>query len=448
MDIITTVIILIVVTVMIITVFYYCIGWKINLSPNATIISLIAVVVIVIGIIFLLSKTREVTEPRITIDKGKFIWLEQKDWLQKPIVPLSDNTLLGGIMFDDDRYDPKLDTLQKLYLGKRIQEKQAWLLRGTVNKNINFWNFTLFKMSDNPDKSLQQIGYSINNEMVKDSRNGDDIIIIVSPTYKLAEYIANQIHQKDYGKKMSDDRHVIFRYFPIPDFDASVNYTLLYEATRNAAGALPKFKCSRYTYWVDDPKEKNIFPFFPVERIKKIKTIADTTIDEYKTLGPDINIFDRQIENQIKDYKYKRVATFLPQHSMDYLYSSTDIMEVSPGDSITVGIIDHSSTGKCLYSELLYMDYDTFKIYDSKIISFYDPASIDKNGKIKIFINFVPEGITRIVVFERIVVDLSTHVGPDKETIIPCRVYNNGPNRQIHVHLTLDNPSQCYKNFK
>jgi hypothetical protein len=374
-----------------------------------------AIIVVFIAVFYFYKKNKENKATRLDIEEGSFIWLEQNDWHLRPIIPLSDTTILGTCLFGFDRYDSKLDSLSTLYGGRTITDKQAWVIRGVSAKVIKYWSFSLFKLNDKREKSLQPVGYSINNEMVKDSRNGDDLVLIISPNYKLAEAVANQIHQKEYRQKLGDDKYVIFRYFPIPNYDASAKYTFLYEAARNNGGALPKIIASRYTY---SEKDQSKFPFFPVEKGKEIDTINEDTLDENKTLGNDPDIFDRQIEKQIDRYTFKKISTFLPIHHSDYIYTDSGPIDVSSTDSLIVGVADHSSNGKCLYSEIIFVDDIKGKVYYSANIS-------DINGKIKIkiFTVDIPYWVTRVRVYERIVVDMSTKIRPDAKTIITARTY-------------------------
>lgn len=379
---------------------------------------LISVVVIFI-VIFCCIKHKKVNrKPTLYREEGKFLWLYPNMWNTPPLTPYSNDTLLGTPMFEGDRHDPNIDTLPHLYGGKLIGDKQAWVIRGVSSKVLKYWSYTLFKLGK---KSISPVGYSINNEIVKDSRNGDDLVLIVSPNYKLAEAIANEIHEKDYKIKLSDDRHVIFRYFPIPDYNASSKYTFLYEAAQNGGGGSPpKITVSRYSYiqGKEDP-----YPFFPVEKSKDIQSIGEDTVDENKTLGDDCKIFDRQLEKQIGKHQSKYISTFSSMEHPDYIYTDSGPIDVVPGNKLITGVVDHSSTGKCLYSQLIYMDDVTGRVYDNYNISDYDPSIIDLNGKIKLFITIIPPGITRVRVYEKIIVDLSTKVKPDPSTIVSSRTY-------------------------
>jgi hypothetical protein len=379
---------------------------------------LIGIIIVAVGLYYFFMHTNKDTETDLRVEEGQFLWIDQTKWKEKPLVPVSDGTILGTFIFNDERYDPEQDSVAKLYGGKSINKQQAWVLRGTVSKVLKYWSYGLFKVNN---QHLDPVGYSINSEMTKDSRNGDDIVVIVSPNYKFGQYVANDILAKEYSKKLPDDRHVIFRYFPMPNFDASLKYTMLYEAAKNDAGANPKIRAYRYSYTPTE-KEDN-FPFFPVEEGKEVKAINDRTVDEKKILDGDVSIFDAQVERQIGKYKQKYVNWVDRSWSNDTLYTSSIVINVTGGTKLIASVMDHSSTGKCLYSELMFVDMATGRPYKSHLVSDYDPANVDLSGKIKTFINVVPEGVTHIRIVERIVVDLSTTIKPDRATIIPARVY-------------------------
>ena len=411
------------------------------MSIVVAVLILIIVVICVVAFIYCLSNKKKQSKPEFRIEEGVFMWLDQQQWAIPPIVPLSQDTLLGSLSFENERYDPQQDTLSILYKGRTIEQNQAWVIRGKANKLLEYWGFSLFKLHDNRSQTLKSIGYGLNKEMVKDTRNNDDLVIVVSPNYKLGEFIANRIHQEDYNKHMHDDRHVIFTYVPIPYYDPSAKYTYLFEATKNASGMLPKFSVYRYTYL---PAEINIFPFYPVEKKVKIKTITDHTVDETK----DLDIFDRQMESSIKQYRTKVIAEFVPPHNLDYLYTDSGILEVQSGETITVGVIDHSSNGKCVYSELLFVNATTGLVYDSRHISSLDPISVDPNGKIKIFSSIVPINITSVRVYERIVVDVSTRIGPDPKTIVPARIFVIGNNNITNNNVSNSVPTIPNSNLR
>lgn len=381
---------------------------------------LISIIIIFIVIFCFVKHNKKNKTPKLHREEGNFLWLYPDMWNTPPITPYSNNTLLGTPMFEGDRHNPSLDTLPYLYGGKLIGDKQVWVIRGVSCKVLKYWSYSLFKLGK---KSMTSVGYSINNEIIKDSRNGDELVLIVSPNYKLAEAVANEIHQKDYRTKLSDDRHVIFRYFPIMNYDASAKYTFLYEAAQNGGGGSPpKITVARYSYTLVEGKV-DPYPFFPVEKGKDIQSIVEDTVDENKTLGDDCKIFDRQIEKQIGRYQSKHISTFCPIHHADYIYTDSGPIDVIVGNTLITGVLDHSSTGKCLYSELIHIDDITGNIYDNHNIGNYDPSSIDINGKIKLFITVIPIGITRVRVYEKIIVDLSTKIKPDPETIITARTY-------------------------
>lgn len=381
----------------------------VKMELSTVLISLVVVVIILIAMYYFYFKNK-IDDVEIKVEEGKFFYFNQDKWKYSPLLAKSNNTLLGSIIFDDERYDPEQDSITKLYCGKSINKQQAWVIKGMSSKVVKYWSYGLYKVNN---FSLVPIGQTLNNRMVKDSRNGDDVVVIISPNYKFAQYIANLIVKKEYNKKLPDDRHVIFRYFPMPNFDASLKYTMLFESYKNNAGANPKIKAYRYTF----TKEEE-FPFYPVED-KQSKSMSNSIIDENKL----VEAFDEQLERQVGKYKNKKINSISVDTNKDYLHTTSNIYKVKEGDKFIVGVMDHSSTGKCLYSEIMFMDPVSGIPYKTHLVSEYDATNVDSSGKIKTFIHTVPLGINQLIIVEKIVIDMITDTAPYRENIVPARVY-------------------------
>lgn len=381
----------------------------VKMGVATIIITLFVIITVIIAIYFFFFRNK-VDDSRIRIEEGNFFYFDQSKWKHKPVISSSSNTLLGSFIFDDERYNPTIDS--NLYCGKTINKNQAWVIRGMSSKVLKYWSYGLYSVIDTT--RLNPIGITLNNVMAKDSRNGDDIVAIVSPNYKFAQHIANLIAKKEYNKKLADDKHVIFRYFPMPNFDASLKYTMLFEAYKSNAGANPKIKAYRYTY-----ENRDDFPFYPVED-KKPKTINEKTVDETKLN----TLFQVQVDRQLSSVKNASFRYINTYYNSDYLYVDSDILDVKEGDKFIVAVMDHSSTGKCLYSELMFIDGNTKIPYKTHLISEFDPSNIDPSGKIKTYSHIVPKGIKRMFIAEKIVIDMSTGLKPDPNTIIPSGLYS------------------------
>src|SRR5579871_699870 len=120
MPILTFIVIFIIVAVIITAIIYLYYGSSLQIFHNRYYVLSIVILIAVIGLIYFLSNARKDAAPNIQIEEGRFMWLNQEEWEIKPSVPLSSDTLLGGLIFDDERYDPKIDPLYRLYLGKNI----------------------------------------------------------------------------------------------------------------------------------------------------------------------------------------------------------------------------------------------------------------------------------------------------------------------------------------
>jgi hypothetical protein len=383
----------------------------VKMDTSTLLISLV-VVIILLTIVYFLFIKKDTQYIDIRVEEGKFSYFNQNEWKNPPLTPIGDNTLLGSFIFNDERkIKQDEDSIANLYCTRRINAKQALVIRGTASKVLNYWSYGLFKLDPS---NLVPVGHTLNNRMVKDSRNGDDIVVIVSPNYKFAQYVANKIVKEEYSKKSSDDKHVIFRYFPMPKFDASLRYTVLFEAYKSNAGADPKIKAYRYTFTRDED-----FPYFPVEDIP-LKDRRENTLDENKFIIP----YNNQIKRQISKYTEMKSNTIVDNISNDYIITQSTFTNIKKDDKFIIAVMDHSSTGKCLYSEILAVDPKTNTVYKSYKVSEYDPITANPDQPlINYYVFDVEKDVDSLKIVEKIVIDMSTDVRPNPETIIPARVF-------------------------
>lgn len=381
---------------------------------TSTLLISVVVIIILIAIIYFLFIKKDTKYIDMKVEEGKFFYFQPDKWKNPPLTPIGDNTLLGSFIFEDERQiKEEEDSIANLYCTRQINKNQAWVVRGIASKVLDYWSYSLFKLeSDN----LVPIGYSLNNRMAKDSRNGDDIIVIVSPNYKFAQYIANKIVKEEYNKKSPDNKHVIFRYFPMPKFDASLRYTMLFEAYKSNAGANPKIRASRYTFNRDED-----FPYFPVDETP-IKDKKENTIDENKFNEP----YNKQLKRQFGKYTQMKINTVVDNVSNDYIITQSTFTNLKEGDEFVISAMDHSFTGKCLYSEIIVVNSKTNIPYKTLVVSQYDPITANPNKpqiKYHGYVFNVNEDADSIKIVEKIVLDMTTDVRPSPETIIPARVY-------------------------
>ena len=386
------------------------------MSTLLNLIILGAVVIVVVAVVIFVSKFSSSTL-EILKEEGSLIWLDHDKWTLEPFVPLSKKSISGVVAFDDDRYSHDVTSYPHLYGGKNITENQVWVVKGRAPVNYKFWTFGVYLMTENVALRYEPVESSYNSEMIKTARDGDELVMLFSPNYKLAEHVANKLRQTEYTK-IKKGKQVVFKYFSLPDYNPRSKYSMIFDAYNGSSGSLPKFAVSRYTYI---PGKENVLPFYPTKKVKPMSSVVDTTINEIDLVGGMEEAFDVQLEKYIGAFRMKYVTQFKKSSNTNSIYTDSGPIEISQGEEIKVGLIDHSSIGKCLYSEILFIDDLTGRVYDSQTISEFNPATVNKTGKIKI-VTHVPAS-SRIRIMEHIVVDMSTYIKPSEDTIIPARVY-------------------------
>lgn len=381
-------------------------------------IAIILIIIIVLIIVFVLYSIQDqIRHYNVRVEEGNFTILKENEWDIRPLVPTSKNTLLGIPTFEDDRYDTDLASISLLYGGKKIKKNEAWVIKGRIPHNLIYWNFGAYMLSDGVSEEYTPIEASINNRMIPSVKDGDDIVCIMSPSYKLADYIMREITFQEYRDKDLNKKHVIFRYFPIPNYNPNAYYNLIFNSYIHEDSSFPQFKVSKYIS--EEPED--VFKFYPVKPSTNLVLKNKNTLDENK-LDRGSSFIERNLDNQIKKYKQKIAMKPVGPFSQDILYLSSDVIDIKNNDQIIVGAIDHSANGKCLYSEILFVDDVTGRCYDNQIVSRYDALNIETTSKIRIVQSSKPPS-NRIRVIERICVDLSTKFRSDIETIIPAVVY-------------------------
>lgn len=385
------------------------------MSNTLTIIIIIIIVLIILSIFYAIHN--KIRHYNIRIEEGNFTILNEKEWNVRPIVATSKNTILGIPTFKEDRYCNELNTTTLLYGGKRIKKNEAWVIRGSVPHNLVYWNFGAYMLSDGVTEEYTPVEGCINNRMIPSVKDGDDIVCIMSPNRSFADCIMNEITYQEYKNDESNKKHIVFRYFPIPNYNPNAYYNLIFNSYIHEDSSYPQFKVSKYIS--DEPSD--VFKFVPLRSSGNIKLNNKNTVNEI-ALGKGVSFIEKNLNTQIKKYKQKLTLKTIGPFSQDILYLTSDVINVKNNDKIVVGAIDHSSNGKTLYSEILFIDDTTGKCYDSQIVSKYDALNIENVCKIKI-INGTKPPSNRIKIIERICVDLSTKFRSDIDTIIPAIVY-------------------------
>ncbi len=386
---------------------------------STTVICGIILLVILVIMIVYFCAVNKIPEYNICKQKGEFTLINQREWKVPPNIPLSSTTIVGIPVFKDDRYDCDKENLSLLYGGRKIQKNEAWVVKGNIPNNLTYWSFGLFKFSNGLLEEHTPIESPINNKMIPTSKQGDDIVCIVSPNYKLAEYLATQIKQTDYAKQDPNNKHVVFKYFPIPNYNANAYYNILFEAYIHEDSSRPIFEAFSYVYKQEG--EESNFKFYPVPESKPPILINKKTIDEYEISG-GLMFVNQGITKQIGNYKQKIECQETHTYNQDILYLDSGIIDLNNKHSISVAAVDHSSSGKCLYSELLLIDAKTGLVYENRLVGRFDPVNVELSCRVKIF-NIPIPSCKNIRIIEKIVVDLSTHYRPDIKTIIPATVY-------------------------
>jgi hypothetical protein len=73
------------------------------------VVILIIIIVLVIAIVFYWVQDK-IPKYNVTVNKGKFVFLNERQWSARPIIPTSKNTLVGIPTFEEDRYDETLSS--------------------------------------------------------------------------------------------------------------------------------------------------------------------------------------------------------------------------------------------------------------------------------------------------------------------------------------------------
>jgi len=372
---------------------------------SITIVILIIIIIIIMTIIYFFLRNQIVCH-KLNVHEGEFKILNENKWNARPIIPTSENTLIACATFEDDRYDSECTNLSHLYGGKRIKKNEAWVIKGKIPHRLMYWSFGAYMLSDGVSVEYTPIEAPINNKMIFSPKDGDEIVCIMSPNYKLAEYIATKIKHDEYSNNEDKNKHVIFRYFPIPNYNPNAYYNLIFNSYIHPDSSIPNFKVQKYT-----DADLEVFPFYPVQSSKKLKLLTKSTINEFSDSEPIIT-----------NYKKKIILKPGEIYSQDILYLDSGIIELKKNSKITISALDHSLNGKCLCSEILLVDDITGKCYDNYIIGQYNPIYKDKQSRFKtINVDSFPSKKIRII--ERICVDLSTQFRPDYNTLIPAKVY-------------------------
>jgi hypothetical protein len=379
---------------------------------SLAIVILIIIIIVILIIIYYCIKDN-IPYYKLDIQNGEFKILNENIWNSRPIIPTSKNILIGFPVFEDDRYDCESDNLSHLYGGKKITKNEAWVIKGKIPHRLMYWSFGSYMLSDGVSVEYTPIESPINNKMIFSLKDGDEIVCIMSPNYKLAEYIATKIKHDEYSNNEDKNKHVIFRYFPIPNYNPNAYYNLIFNSYIHEDSSIPNFKVQKYIN-----TDLDNFKFYPVQPSKQLKLLNKNTINEttnYSTITELINFKN-------KNYKKKIVLKNNETFSHDILYLDSGIIELKNNSKIEIIALDHSLNGKCLCSEILIIDDVTGKCYDNYIIGKYNPIYKDKQLSFKtIKIDSFPT--KRIRIIERICVDLSTQFRPDYNTILAATVY-------------------------
>lgn len=377
---------------------------------------LLFAMIILVLVVYYLLRPEQIPTRDVESDRGKFCWLKQSDWVVRPMVPISDNTLVGIPVFDSERHGSDAKSLAGVYGSQRIGKDHAWVVMGAIPNNLAYWSFAAVKFSNGAIEEYTPIEAPFNNTMVPELRQGDDFVCIMSPNYKMADYVANKIRKERYSVK--SDKHVVFRYFPLPDYNPHAHYNLVFEAHIHKDCALPKFKAVKYTPTV---KDSPLFPFYPVQASTSLPVLPERTIREPE-LGGGPQWVKEKVQAKITRPKRVIEPVVTPVFSNDVLYYDSGDIYLAEGDNLGVAVVDHSSNGKALFSELLMVDGTTNKVYANVVIGTYNALSVENSIKVKLVeVQPAPSGVTRIL--ERICTDLVTKFRPDPSTILPMTVY-------------------------
>jgi hypothetical protein len=370
---------------------------------------------VVVYIIAVLTKTKKFDIEKI---EGEFLVLNQEKWNARPTIPSSENTLLGTLSFPEDRYNEEGTSLRLLRGGRLIRRHEAWVIKGVIPTSLRYWSFGAYKLSDGPLDTFTPIESTLNSDMLIEAEEGDDIVCIMSPNYKFAEYVANQIKQKEYSDLKPTKKRVVFKYFQIPDYAPNEYYSLIFEGFSHIDQSLPLFKVESYKYTRGD--EHDQYKFYPVQASDAKLLINKQTIDEYELI-PCVRSMIKKLERNIGKYKRKNISEESTIEHEDCLYTDSGPIELNDYEKVVVAAVDHSSNGKCVYCEIIFVDDETNKVYDSKIVGKYEPTSVEDTIKIKLVSSKPHSG--RIRILEKICIDRSTHLRPDFSTIIPPVTY-------------------------
>jgi hypothetical protein len=298
---------------------------------------------------------------------------------------------------------------------KPYQVNEAWVIRGRIPYSLIYWSFGAYMLSDGISEEYTPIEANINNKMVPSVKEGDDIVCIMSPNYKLSEYVANKIKHDHYNTE-DKKKNVVFRYFSIPNYNANAYYNLIFNSYIHDDSSYPLFEVEQYIGY-----DKDAFPFYPVKPSVRMILNNKNTINEC-ILGNGSDFIQRNLDKTLTKAKRKISLKTIGPFSQDILYLDSGTIELKNNDKIAVAAIDHSSNGKCLYSEILFIDEEDGKCYDNKIVGRYDPVKIEKTCKMRIIQTEIPAS-KKIRIIERICVDLSTKFRSDIDTLIGSTVY-------------------------
>ncbi len=373
-----------------------------KLTSNVIISILITVILLIIIIYYNLKNKRH--NYNIGVEKGNFIFLNPNEWQTQPYFPLSKNSQFGIPTFKSDRYSTDNTDLPYLYGGRKIKQNEAWIIKGNVPNSVIYWSFGAYLLHDGVNDEFIPIEAPINNKMISSTKD-DDIICIISPSTKFAEFLADKIRHEEYTLKNSE-RNIVFRYFCIPNYNAAALYNLMFMCNLHEDSSLPEFEVVKYTH-----NEKDKFPVGHVMATKHYIYKNKKTIDEYELMGSK-ELAIKKFNSLVVQYKQKVDLNILGDFNRDVLYLTSPVINLKKHDKVVVVAANHSGHGKCLYSEILFIDAESGKVISHEKIGRFNAINTDKTVcKTKV----IQPGFKlplKLKIMEIIGVDLSTKLKP------------------------------------
>lgn len=388
------------------------------------ILALLLVLILFYILVIILTKTNNKLSECKNVQKidGNFTFLNSNSWKVRPLIPVSENTILATSTFPNDNYDINSKKLPLLYGGRNISVNEAIVIKGNIPTRLNYWSFGVFKLTDGVLEQHKPVEMSINNNMTTMMNESDDIVCIMSPNYKLAEHVANIIKQGDYPENSISKKQVMFRYFPIPDYSPNDKYTLLFEGFAHPDCSLPIFDVSMYKY-----NQVGKISNFPYEKIVKSDPVVfsngEIIVEEENSGGVDFMI-DKIVKDFPKSTTVNRIIISKESkiENNDILYTDSGPIDIKNCENVIVGAVDHTANGKCIYSEIIFVDDKTGKVFDTYNVGVYNETSVEPKCKVKL-IKMNNDSFDCIRIIEKICIDRNTFIKPEFDTIIPATIF-------------------------